>query len=33
LKIAAMAKISNHTCAPPPPSFEQERRAGDSSML
>jgi hypothetical protein len=29
-----MAKISNrNTCAPPPPSFQQERRAGDLSML
>jgi hypothetical protein len=34
LKIAAIAKISNrNTCAPPPPSFQQERRAGDLSML
>jgi len=34
LKIAAMAKTSNrNTCAPPPPSFQQERRAGDLSML
>jgi hypothetical protein len=33
-KIAAMAKTSNrNTCAPPPPSFQQERRAGDLSML
>jgi hypothetical protein len=34
LKIAAMAKTSNrNTCAPPPPSFQQKRRAGDLSML
>jgi hypothetical protein len=29
-----MPKTSNrNTCAPPPPSFQQERRAGDLSML
>jgi hypothetical protein len=34
LKIAAMAKTSNrNTCAPPPPSFQQARRAGDLSRL
>jgi hypothetical protein len=28
-----MAKISNrNTCAPPPPSFQQERRAGDLAL-
>jgi hypothetical protein len=34
LKIAAIAKTSNrNACAPPPPSFQDGRRAGDLSML